>query len=96
MPAACTGVPQKVSPIVARESRISGFYRLPLLERRRAVADVAGVDFDELVQSLDQGGLDPALADKIVENVLGTYGLPFGIALNARLNGKDRLMPMVV
>jgi hydroxymethylglutaryl-CoA reductase len=81
---------------VARESRISGFYRLPLVERRRAVADVAGVDFDELVQGLDQGGLDPALADKIVENVLGTYGLPFGIALNARLNGRDRLMPMVV
>jgi hydroxymethylglutaryl-CoA reductase len=81
---------------VARESRISGFYRLPLVERRRAVADVAGVDFDELVDALEQGGLDPALADKLVENVLGTYGLPFGIALNARLNGKDRLMPMVV
>jgi len=96
MPAACIGVPQKVPAIVARDSRISGFYRLPLVERRRAVADVAGVDFDELVQSLDQGGLDAALADKIVENVLGTYGLPFGVALNARLNGKDRLMPMVV
>jgi hydroxymethylglutaryl-CoA reductase len=81
---------------VARQSRISGFYRLSLVERRRAVADVAGVDFDELVQGLEQGGLDPAMADKIVENVLGTYGLPFGIALNARLNGKDRLMPMVV
>jgi len=81
---------------VARESRISGFYRLPLVERRRAIADVAGVDFDELVDALERGGLDPALADKLVENVLGTYGLPFGVALNARLNGKDRLLPMVV
>jgi hydroxymethylglutaryl-CoA reductase len=81
--------------MVARESRISGFYKLPLVERRRAVANVTGVDFDELVRDLETG-LDPAVADKIVENVLGTYGLPFGIALNARLNDQDRLIPMVV
>jgi hydroxymethylglutaryl-CoA reductase len=53
------------------------------------------VDLDELVEGLERG-LDPALADKLVENVLGTYGLPFGIALNAQLNGRDRLIPMVV
>jgi hydroxymethylglutaryl-CoA reductase len=96
MPAAYIAAFRKVPRIVARESRISGFYRLPLVERRRAIADVAGVDFDELVDALERGGLDPALADKLVENVLGTYGLPFGVALNARLNGKDRLLPMVV
>jgi hydroxymethylglutaryl-CoA reductase len=81
---------------VARESRISGFYRLPLALRRRAVCEVSGVELDELIESLDRGGLDPALADKIVENVLGTYGLPFGIALNARINDRDRLIPMVI
>jgi len=81
--------------MVARESRISGFYKLPLVERRRAVAHVAEVDFDELVRDLETG-LDPAVADKIVENVLGMYALPFGIALNARLNDRDRLIPMVV
>jgi hydroxymethylglutaryl-CoA reductase len=81
---------------VARQSRISGFYRLPLNQRRRAVCEVSGVDPDELIESLDRGGLDPALADKIVENVLGTYGLPFGIMLNAQINGVDRLLPMVV
>lgn len=81
---------------MASESRISGFYKLPLTLRRRAVCEATGVDYDELVESLERGGLDAALADKIVENVLGTYGLPFGIALNACLNGQDRLIPMVV
>jgi hydroxymethylglutaryl-CoA reductase len=81
---------------VARESRISGFYRLPLGSRRRAVSEVSGVDLAELIEALEGGGLDPSLADKIVENVLGTYGLPFGIALNAQINGRDRLLPMVV
>src|SRR5687767_3438385 len=36
------------------------------------------------------------MADKLVENVLGIYGLPFGLALNVCVNGKDHLVPMVV
>lgn len=78
------------------KSRISGFYRLPLTERRRKVADFCGIDFDELSRGLEAGGIDPCAADKIVENVIGTYGLPFGVALNACMNGRDRLIPMVV
>jgi hydroxymethylglutaryl-CoA reductase len=95
MHAVSSAPPPKVK-IVARESRISGFYKLSLDERRRAVADVADIELSELLQSLDGGGLDPKLANKIVENVLGTYGLPFGVALNARVNDRDRLLPMVV
>lgn len=81
---------------MAGESRISGFYRLPLTERRRAIAEVSGVDLDELEACFEHGGLEASLADKIVENVLGTYGLPFGVALNALINERDRLIPMVV
>ncbi|HEY3593214.1 MAG TPA: hydroxymethylglutaryl-CoA reductase, degradative, partial [Polyangiaceae bacterium] len=35
-------------------------------------------------------------ADKFVENVIGTYALPFGIALNVRVNDRDYLAPMVI
>jgi hydroxymethylglutaryl-CoA reductase len=77
-------------------SRIPGFYKLSLDERRRAISERAELDLDELLAALDTGGLDPATADKVVENVLGTYGLPFGVALNVRINGVDRLVPMVV
>jgi hydroxymethylglutaryl-CoA reductase len=31
-----------------------------------------------------------------VENVLGTYGLPYGVTLNVRVNGQDHVVPMVV
>jgi hydroxymethylglutaryl-CoA reductase len=96
MLAACFASTEKVEFSVARQSRISGFYRLPLSLRRRAVCDASGVDLEELIDGLERGGLDPAMADKIVENVLGTYSLPFGIALNATINGVDRLIPMVV
>jgi hydroxymethylglutaryl-CoA reductase len=77
-------------------SRIPGFYRLSIDERRALVCERAGVERDALISALEGGGLDPARADKLVENVLGTYSLPFGIALNVRVNGKDRLAPMAV
>src|SRR3954469_7950250 len=77
-------------------SRIPGFYKLGLAERRAVVSSRAGVDLAELEHALEAGGLDAATADKVVENVLGIYGLPFGIALNVRVNDVDRLVPMVV
>lgn len=81
---------------MSHSSRISGFYRLPLAERRQAVAQDAGMSPQEFARILDSGGLDSAAADKIVENVLGVYGLPFGLALNFTINDRDHLVPMVV
>jgi len=77
-------------------SRIPGFYKLGLAERRKVISDRAHVDLAELEHAVEAGGLDTATADKVVENVLGIYGLPFGVALNVRVNNTDRLVPMVV
>ena len=77
-------------------SRIPGFYRLSIAERRMLAAERSGLSAAELDAALLQGGLDAEKADKVVENVLGTYALPFGVALNVRVNGKDHLVPMVV
>jgi hydroxymethylglutaryl-CoA reductase len=77
-------------------SRLPGFYKLSVAERRALVAERSGVDVAKLSAALDAGGIDVAMADKLVENVLGTYALPFGLALNVQVNGKDRLVPMVV
>ena len=77
-------------------SRIPGFYRLSIDERRALVCERAGIELEALSSALAGGGLDPERADKLVENVVGTYSLPFGIALNVRVNGKDRLAPMAV
>src|SRR5688500_14153300 len=77
-------------------SRLPGFYKLSIAERRALVAERSGVAAEELSAALDAGGIDAAIADKLVENVLGTYALPFGLALNVQVNGRDRLVPMVV
>ena len=65
-------------------SRIPGFYRLSIAERRALIAERTGLLPEALDAALVSGGLDAEKADKVVENVLGTYALPFGVALNVR------------
>jgi hydroxymethylglutaryl-CoA reductase len=77
-----------------RTSRVPGFYRLPVAERRARLAELLGLPAQALA-ALD-GGLDLGTADHMVENVVGTYALPMGLALNFRVNGEDVLVPMVV
>ncbi|MCC6662532.1 MAG: hydroxymethylglutaryl-CoA reductase, degradative [Polyangiaceae bacterium] len=80
----------------ASGSRIPGFYKLDIAGRRKEIAARAAIDEQEILAAVASGGLDAGTADKLVENVLGTYSLPFGLALNFRINGRDRLVPMVV
>lgn len=80
----------------AFESRIPGFYALSIEERQRALADKLGIDAQWLRQLAEEGGLSLACADDMVENVIGTYRLPLGIALNFCINGAEVLVPMVI
>ncbi len=77
-------------------SRIPGFYKIPLDERRRVAAAALGVPVAELDDALALGGMSARTADKTIENVIGTYALPFALALNVQMNGRDHLVPMVV
>ncbi len=76
-------------------SRISGFYRKSVVERRAVAAAAAGLPADAL-DALDAGALSLDAADGMIENVVGTYALPFAVAVNFRIDGVDRLVPMVV
>jgi hydroxymethylglutaryl-CoA reductase len=79
-----------------RSSRMRGLYRKKVEERRAIVADATGLSIQEIRATLKSGGLTTETADKFVENVLGTYALPFGVALNVRVNGTNYVVPMVV
>src|SRR5277367_2478075 len=81
---------------MARTSRFPGFYKVTVQERRALVGEASGTDPREIEVALDQGGIDAETADKFVENVLGTYALPYGVALNVRVNGHDHVVPMVI
>jgi hydroxymethylglutaryl-CoA reductase len=78
-----------------RSSRLSGFYKLPLDERLDIVAEFAGLSEEEK-ETLAGRGLDARQADLMIENTLGTFELPLGIAVNFLINGQDYLVPMAV
>jgi hydroxymethylglutaryl-CoA reductase len=66
-----------------------------LEERVEVVGDWAGLTEEER-QILAGTGLQPSQADHMIENVVGTFELPLGIAVNFKVNGKDYLVPMAV
>jgi hydroxymethylglutaryl-CoA reductase len=76
-------------------SRIPKFYKLSIAERREVLCLRSDLTETDLLV-LEGGGMDPAAADRIVENVVGVYALPLGLGLNFRVNGRDVLVPMAV
>lgn len=74
-------------------SNISGFYKKSLDERVSLISSIAKLNEEE--QSILFTALDRRIADRLIENVVGIFSLPLGIALNFRVNNKDVLIPMV-
>ncbi len=73
-------------------SRISGFYKLPPSERLKAVVEQSGLGTEEASQV--ETGLTVDQADKMVENVIGVFQVPLGIATNFLIDGREVLIPM--
>jgi hydroxymethylglutaryl-CoA reductase len=79
------------------DSCIKGFYRLPVSERIERLVAGGWLKAGD-AENLRQGRytLLPQVADRMVENTVGVFGLPLAIAPNFRVNGRDYLVPMVV
>jgi hydroxymethylglutaryl-CoA reductase len=77
-------------------SRLPGFYKRSLAERAAMVAQWAGLTPEEQSALLGLSGLNASQADNMIENAIGVYALPLGIATNFLVNGQDYLVPMVI
>ncbi|MEM1937488.1 MAG: hydroxymethylglutaryl-CoA reductase, degradative [Candidatus Caldarchaeum sp.] len=80
---------------MTRSSRISGFYHLSPEERLKKVAEFAALTSEE-ANVIKSGGLDIATASRMIENVVGLFPLPLGIAANFLVNKVDYLVPMAI
>ncbi|MEM3052618.1 MAG: hydroxymethylglutaryl-CoA reductase, degradative, partial [Candidatus Caldarchaeum sp.] len=74
---------------------ISGFYHLSPEERLKKVAEFAALTSEE-ANVIKSGGLDIATASRMIENVVGLFPLPLGIAANFLVNKVDYLVPMAI
>ncbi len=75
-----------------KSSKVSGFYKLPVKKRIDFVSDFA--DLTEEDKKLFSSFLDIDTSDRMIENVIGTFELPLGIAVNFLINDKDYVIPM--
>ncbi len=91
----CNATGLRAEERVPINSRLAGFFKLSVENRREAVARSTGLDLNKF-SALDTGSLDVNRADHMIENVVGTLELPLAIATNFRINGRDYLVPMSV
>ena len=76
-------------------SRLPGFYRLDVAARRRLLLQHATLPADGFA-AVDPGALPVDVADGMIENVVGTYALPFAVAVNFVVDGVETFVPMAV
>jgi hydroxymethylglutaryl-CoA reductase len=79
-----------------RTSRIEGFYKMPMEERLKIVREFGQLTDEEALALSGLGGIDPTVPDRMVENAVGSFPVPLGVAANFRINGKEYLVPMAI
>jgi len=79
-----------------RSSQLPGFYKLSIDERLKRAAAAANLDAETEAAFRKLGGLELDQANHMVENVIGVFGLPLGIATNFLINDRDILVPMAI
>ena len=80
----------------AVNSRLEGYRNKTPQQRLEMLSEAVGLGADDAATIGDPGALDVSRANGMIENVVGTFQLPMGIATNFTINGRDYLIPMVV
>lgn len=78
------------------DSRLPNFRALTPAQRLAAIADAATLTPEEQQLLARPGALGLDRADGMIENVIGAFELPLGVAGNFQVNGRDVLVPMAV
>jgi len=82
--------------VPVENSRLKGFYKLSVKERREMIAELANLDQEAVDALAATGELSEGAADRIIENVIGTLALPVGVATNFIVDGEHYLVPFAL
>ncbi|WP_245263238.1 hydroxymethylglutaryl-CoA reductase, degradative [Azorhizobium doebereinerae] len=77
-------------------SRLENYRNKTPAERLAALAQAVSLSAEDVAVFGEKGALPVERANGMIENVIGTFELPLGIATNFQVNGRDYLVPMVV
>lgn len=79
-----------------KSNQYSGFHKLTAAQRAAEVVEFAGLSQEDADLLTRPEALKMEIADHMIENVIGTFQLPIGVAMNFLINGKEYVIPMVV
>jgi hydroxymethylglutaryl-CoA reductase len=74
---------------------LSGFRSKSIADRQAAVTQFAGLGH-AVEKAFATGGIEQETAGRMIENAIGIYGLPLGIATNFLINNREFAVPMVI
>ena len=74
-------------------SRLKGFYKLTVEERRQLIAEICNLGPEQTAALAKSGDLNDDAADRMIENVIGTMSLPVGVATNFIIDQKHYVIP---
>lgn len=75
-------------------SRIPGFYKLDPESRFLKLLEFSGLPAEQLQPLQGTDARMASIADRMIENAVGTFAIPLGVAANFLVNGIDYLVPM--
>jgi hydroxymethylglutaryl-CoA reductase len=73
-----------------------GFHRLSQAERLARVQQICDLSQDEISILSGRTPLAPEVAEHLIENVVGYFPIPLGVATNFTIDGREVLIPMAV
>ena len=78
------------------DSRLPQFRSLTPAERLEHLQTALQLSAEDVALLHEPGALALEIADGMIENVIGTFELPYAVASNFQINGRDVVVPMVV
>lgn len=75
---------------------IEGFHKLSRADRLARVREFCGLTDEDTRILSGERGLSPEIAEHLIENSIGYFPIPLGVATNFTIDGRDLLIPMAV
>ncbi|OGU61567.1 MAG: hydroxymethylglutaryl-CoA reductase [Ignavibacteria bacterium GWF2_33_9] len=80
-----------------RNSRIPNFYDFSVFQRLDILKENGFLEQEDIKKLIaGEYDLKSEAANKMIENVIASFSLPLGLALNLQVNSKDYVVPLVV
>jgi hydroxymethylglutaryl-CoA reductase len=78
------------------ENSFEGFSKLSRTGRYERLLELGYIGQTEFDFLMNEMPMDPGLSDHFIENSIGYYKMPIGVAVNFKINGEEKVIPMAV